>query len=216
MQTNSNIPQSSKPFVVALTGGIASGKTTVSNWFAQQGVCIVDADMAAREVVAIGSPALAQIQKRFGDDILTPEKALNRQKLRDIVFNVPNEKHWLEALLHPMIRQHMAEQLKVCTTPYAIAVIPLLVETGIPEFIDDVCVVDCSTETQRKRLAVRDNLASTMIENMLAAQASRQQRLALANQIINNDEDETALINQLPALHQQWLTQAITDAQLTS
>lgn len=197
-----------KPFVVALTGGIASGKTTVSHWFAQQGVCIIDADIAAREVVATGSPALAQIQQHFGDDIITPEKTLNRSKLRDIIFNAPVEKKWLEALLHPLIRQHMVHEVAQSASPYAIAVIPLLIETEIPDFIDEICTIDCSLETQRKRLSLRDNTHTEIIEQILTSQATREQRLFFAEQIINNDEDEENLLKQLPALHQHWQTKA--------
>jgi len=167
-------------------------------------------------VVAIGSDALTQIHRHFGDPILTPEKTLNRATLRDIIFNTPAEKSWLEGLLHPLIRQYMIQQLEACTTPYAIAVIPLLVETGIPDFVDEVCVVDCSPETQAKRLLSRDNVNIELIEKILTAQASREQRLALAHRIIDNNADEEALLVQLPALHQQWLRRAVIGGQLRS
>jgi dephospho-CoA kinase len=191
-----------RPFVVALTGGIASGKSTVSHLFAQQhGVCVVDADIVAREVVAIGEPALLALVDHFGEAVLSADGSLNRAYLKDIIFAHPSEREWVNELLHPVIRQRMMTQLSACQSDYAVAVIPLLAEAGVPEYVNFVLVVDCEQEMQYQRLLARDEMPQQLAESILSSQASRKQRLALAQGIIVNDRDTS----------QQQLQQAVAD-----
>ena len=141
----------SKPFVVGLTGGIGSGKSAVSDLFAQQGIDIVDADVVARQVVEPGTPALQAIIDHFGEAIVTDNGTLNRPALRKRVFENDLDKQWLNALLHPAIRAEMQTQLEVATSPYVVFSVPLLIENGLDSMADTVLVVDCSEETQLAR-----------------------------------------------------------------
>lgn len=182
------------PFVVALTGGIASGKTTVSDLFHKlYGVCVVDADVIAREVVAIGQPALTAIEAHFGGLVLNNDGSLNRSYLRARIFKDANERDWLNNLLHPLIRQEMNKYLSACQSEYVIAVVPLLVETGVPDFVDFVLVVDCSPQTQLQRLLQRDKIDQELAKSIVTAQATRDQRLSAAQGVILNEVDTSIL-----------------------
>lgn len=191
--------------VIGLTGGIASGKTTVSDMFAKLGIDIIDADVIAREIVAKGTPALAAIVERFGDDILTPEQELDRQKLRTVVFSDSAKKDWLNALLHPLIREQMQLQTANATSPYCILSVPLLVENKLNTMVSRTLVVDIDEASQIKRAIVRDNSEQAIIESIIASQASRKERLAAADDVIVNNKDLDWLSAQVQDLHQMYL-----------
>lgn len=191
--------------VIGLTGGIASGKTTVSDMFAMLGVDIIDADVIAREVVAKGTPGLAAIVEKFGDDILTPDLELDRQKLRTIIFSDNAKKDWLNALLHPLIREQMLLQTANATSPYCILSVPLLIENKLNTLVSRTLVVDIDEASQIKRAIARDNSEQAIIENIIASQASRKQRLAVADDVIVNNKDLEWLSAQVKDLHQMYL-----------
>jgi dephospho-CoA kinase len=189
---------------VGLTGGIACGKSTVANLFAALGVTIVDTDLLAREVVAPGSPLLGQIREHFGDAVFHTDGSLERRALRARVFADPTERQWLERLTHPAIRALTDVRCEAATGRYVIVAIPLLTETGSAGRFDRVLVVDCRPELQLSRLQARDCSTRVQAERMLAAQASREQRLALADDVIQNDGDIAALRDRVQALHRQY------------
>ncbi len=190
---------------VGLTGGIASGKSTVADLFAKHGVTIIDADVIAREVILPGESAYDAIITYFGKNIIGAEQQIERAKLRQIVFNNPEKRIWLEKLLHPLIRDRMIACSLKANSPYCIHVVPLLIETWPHPEINRILVVDVSVETQIKRLKIRDNLDKDMIENMLQAQISREERLAHADDIIVNEGDLTALVDAVEKLHEKYL-----------
>lgn len=191
--------------VVGLTGGIACGKTTVANLFAELGAPVIDTDMISRQLVEPGQPALNDIIQTFGHHYLTDEGQLNRSALARYCFSHPEARKKLEAILHPKIYDEMAQQLNVLKAPYVIVVIPLLVETGRSPLIDRVLVVDCPIDQQRQRLQQRDRRSKDEIEGILQAQASRRQRLEAADDIIENNGQPEQLINDVSRLHQQYL-----------
>jgi len=196
-----------RPFVIALTGGIACGKTTVSDFFHQHyDVCVIDADVIARDVVAIGQPALALIADHFGELALQQDGSLNRMHIKQCIFSDATERTWLNSLLHPLIRKRMQEQHAACTSDYALAVIPLLVEVGVPDFVDFVLVVDCSVEAQYQRLCARDGVDFELAQSIIAAQATREARLAIADAIILNEHEISAqqLAQQVSHWHQAF------------
>lgn len=191
--------------MVGLTGGIGSGKTTVANLFAAHGVCLVDADVIARDVVAVGSDGLAAISHHFGAEVLLADGSLNRPWLRQTIFADAVAKAWLNALLHPLIRQEILQQLAHAQSDYVLLVAPLLIENGLTALTDQVLVVDVLPETQIRRTAMRDGVPDTQVAAILAAQCSREQRLAAASQIINNDVDQIDLTEQVTRLHEFYL-----------
>jgi len=200
-------------FRVGLTGGIASGKSTVANLFAALGITIVDTDLLAREVVAPGSPLLREVTAHFGKELLSSDGSLNRQALRERIFAAPAERKWLEALLHPAIRALTDARCAAATGPYVMVAIPLLVETKGGERFDRVLVVDCEPELQLARLQARDGTTRAAAELMLAAQATRAERLAAADDVIKNDGDTAALRNQVEKLHRGYVAAAAAHAQ---
>ncbi|NUW68555.1 dephospho-CoA kinase [Vibrio coralliilyticus] len=194
------------PFVVGLTGGIASGKTTVANLFQSQfGIEIVDADVVAREVVEPGSEGLKAIEERWGSDILLHDGTLNRAKLREVIFTNEEEKAWVNGLLHPMIREKMQADIAKVTSPYGLLVIPLMVENNLQSLADRVLVVDVDKQTQMQRTVERDGVPLEQAESILAAQASRTQRLAIADDVIKNNATNQELLPQITELHQKYL-----------
>lgn len=194
------------PFVIGLTGGIASGKTTVANLFQQQfGIDIVDADIVAREAVEPESAGLKQIVQRYGAAILLDDGTLNRAQLRDIIFADPNEKQWLDALLHPMIRQRMLEQLDNTTTPYALLVIPLMAENNLQTLANRVLVVDVDESSQIERTMLRDGISQQQAQSIVNSQATRAQRLAIADDVLKNHSKNQQLLYQITELHKKYL-----------
>ncbi len=191
--------------VVGLTGGIGSGKTTVANLFAKLGVTLVDADVIAREVVAIGSEALQQIVDKFGVDALLSDGSLNRSWLRTRVFADESAKQWLNALMHPLIRAEIQRQLNTAKSAYVLLVAPLLIENGLTALTSQVLVVNVSPATQIRRTCARDQVSTSQVEAILAAQCSQSQRLAHAEQVIDNDSDGIDLSEQVAELHAFYL-----------
>ena len=192
-------------FTVGLTGGIASGKSTVADLFSQQGIAIIDADQIAKSIVAPGSDVLQEIIQHFGQDILDNEQQLNRSALRSIIFNDDGQRLWLENLLHPIIRQQMFEQRQSASSPYCLFVVPLLIEKQHDFDIQRLLVIDCPLLLQIQRATARDNATEQQIQRIVDSQASPAQRLAEADDIIVNDSDCPQLEQQVLRLHQQYL-----------
>lgn len=198
----------SKGYRVGLTGGIASGKTSVANLFAALGVTIVDTDILAREVVAPRTPLLAEIAAHFGAGILAPDGSLDRRALRERVFADASERRWLEQRTHPAIRALTDARCEAATGPYSMVAIPLLVETGGSDRFDRVLVVDCPPELQLARLMARDGITREAAQRMVSAQVSREARLAVADDVIQNDGDMAKLRDQVAKLHREYVAAA--------
>lgn len=200
------------PYIVGLTGGIGSGKSTIADLFAELNVPIIDADIVARQVVEKGSPLLAQINQHFGHSILTETGELNRAKLRQIIFDNEQEKSWLNNLLHPAIRQTMLNQLNQITAPYVIWVVPLLIENQLTEFCQRILVVDVTPEIQLERATARDNSKIETIKSIMQSQVDRQTRLSYADDVIENtlplSQNSEKLKAQIKLLHQKYLALA--------
>lgn len=194
--------------VIGLTGGIGSGKTRVSDCFIRYGVPVVDTDQLARELVEPGQLALAEIVAHFGLDCLDDAGRLHRARLRERVFADAEGRRRLEAILHPCIRAQVRERVATLTAPYCVVVIPLLAETGMTDLVERVLVVDAPEAEQIRRVVVRDQVDETQAHRILAAQASRAQRLALADDVLENIGDLEALDRQVALLHQRYLTLA--------
>lgn len=193
-----------RPFVVVLTGGIASGKSAVSERFANLGVPVVDTDVIARELVQPGQPALAEIVSTFGTDILDEKGRLDRRRMRQIIFGDQDSKHRLEAILHPAIGAAAEQQILSLDTLYCILVVPLLAESGRYRWADRVLVVDVDEATQIARLTARDRVDRHQAEAALKAQSSREQRLALADDVIENRGSLRELDRAVSALHEKY------------
>ena len=193
-----------KPFCVGLTGGIGSGKTTVTNIFKALGVPIIDADVISHELTMPGEPAYNQIISHFKTNIINTDKTLNRKKLREIIFSQKDEKQWLESLLHPMIRAEMKSAIESVTTPYCICVIPLLAESKGITFLDRILTIEAPQTMQQQRAMERDNATRESIQNIIKTQASKAKRLAIANDVINNDSSLSSLNEKVLTLHQQY------------
>jgi len=191
--------------VIGLTGGIGSGKTAVSDRFKAKGITVVDADVVAREVVEPGTPALAHIAAHFGDEVIQPDGTLDRAALRKKVFQDETERKWLEKLLHPAIGESIFNQLANAKSPYAIFVSPLLIETSQYQMAERVIVVDVPVATQIARTMTRDNNDEAQVKAIIAAQASREQRLVKAHDVIINDQGLAHLDAEVERLHQQYL-----------
>ena len=198
--------------IIGLTGGIASGKTTVADLFQEHfNIDIVDADIVAREVVAVGSDGLRQITEHFGEAILLEDGTLNRAKLREQIFSNPEDKAWLNALLHPMIRHKIEEGLTNIRSPYGLLVAPLLIENQMQGMADRVLIVDVPTEVQIQRTMNRDNVSEEQVKAILKSQASREQRLAIADDVIKNHTKNQDLLPQITDLHQKYLAISTQD-----
>ena len=200
----------SPKLTIGLTGGIGSGKSAASACFERLGICVVDADVVAREVDEPNTPALADIAQHFGPTILQPEGTLDRAQLRQIIFADPTQKAWLEGLLHPIINQRLKEQLANAQSAYVIFVSPLLLETSQHQLTDRILVIDCPPESQVARAALRDNIAPTQIEAIMATQLNRTERLARAQDVLHNHGSLDDLEVQIGKLHQRYL--ALSDS----
>ena len=177
-------------FIIGLTGGVAAGKSEVTRRFEARGIAIADADLAARQVVEPGQPALARVVETFGADVLQADGRLDRHRLREHVFADADARHRLEAILHPAIREHLAVQCRNAAGPYAIAAIPLLTEVGgraAYPWLDRILLVDAPVELQHARLMRRDDIDEALAAKMIAAQAGRAERRALADEVVLND-----------------------------
>jgi len=190
--------------VVALTGGIASGKTAVSDRFARLGVPVVDADVMAREVVQPGQPALARIAAEFGVQVLDDSGHLDRRRMREMIFVDPETRRRLEAIVHPAINRLTRENIAAVEADYCILVIPLLAVSGRYEWADRVLVVDVDEGTQVARVMARDGIDEARARAILAAQASRQERLALADDVIENSSSLEELDGKVAGLHEKY------------
>jgi dephospho-CoA kinase len=196
------------PYRVGLTGGIASGKSAVADAFARRGTPIVDTDAIARDVVEPGRPALAEVVRAFGPGVLDADGRLDRRALRTLVFAQPELRRRLEAILHPAIRAEMHARADAAAGPYVVVAIPLLVENGLQAQVDRVLVVDCPPEVQLARLLARDGETPEGARRILAAQASREARLAAADDVIVNDGSLAELDARVDALHRAYLVRA--------
>jgi dephospho-CoA kinase len=194
-----------RPLRIGLTGGIASGKTTVAGYFADLGVPVIDTDVIAREVVAKGAPALTQIHDAFGDAVFSEDGSLDRPAMRELVFSDADKRLQLEGILHPKIREAAVAQAGAVTAPYMVIVVPLLVESPMQEFMDRILVVDCSEDVQLSRLKARDAENEEQAHRMIAAQASRNERLAIADDVVLNDADLDETRTKVEALHHKYL-----------
>lgn len=195
-------------YIVALTGGIGSGKSTVADAFSRLGIAIIDADIIARQVVEPHTPGLHAIAAHFGKSVINADGTLNRRLLREHIFSQPAEKAWLNALLHPMIHQETQRQIAGSTSPYVLWVVPLLVENQLQHKADRILVIDVSPETQLQRTMLRDNVSREHAEQILAAQATREARLAVADDVIDNDGAPDRIASDVARLHAQYLTYA--------
>ncbi len=199
---------SQHPFAVALTGGIGSGKSAVAERFAELGVTVIDADAISHALTAPGGAALTPIEQAFGPAIIRGDGSLDRAALRARVFSDPTARRRLEGILHPMIRTRMQAELAADTGPYALLAIPLLVETGQTDLADRILVVDAPDALRIERVARRSGLEPDEIRRIMASQASRAERLAVADDIIDNSGDIDALRPQIQALHARYLALA--------
>ena len=194
-----------KPLVVGVTGGIGSGKSTVCAAFERHGIPTIDTDQVAREVVMPGTDGLAAVVAEFGPGVLAADGTLDRPALRRIVFADPERRVVLEALLHPRIRARVREHLAAVTTPYCLVGIPLLTERSGHGYLDRVLVVDCPEEIQIARVMSRDKLTASEVAAIMGSQASRQERLAIADDVVTNTRDLTAIHAQVDILHDRYL-----------
>lgn len=197
------------PLRIGLTGGIASGKSTVAELFSKRGIPIIDTDVIAREVVAAGSSGIEEIRTRFGDDMIAESGDLDRVAMRKLIFLDDKSRSDLEAILHPRIGAEVRRQAETLGGPYQIIAVPLLVTSQLLQFIDRVLVVDCEESTQIERLLKRDAGTIEDARRILAAQSSREERLAIADEIVSNDSDLRHVQDQVTALHEAYLRLAM-------
>lgn len=204
------IPSNARAFSVGLTGGIGCGKSTVADLFAELGASIVDTDVIAHGLTAPHGPAMPAILAEFGPDFATPEGALDRARMRTLVFSDATARTRLEAILHPRIRDATAAAAAIATGPYVIYVVPLLIESGTwRERVSRVLAIDCSEDTQVARVMRRSGLTADAVRAIMAAQVTRQQRLAAADDVIENDDGVEALRPQVERLHERYLALSV-------
>ncbi|QNI02920.1 dephospho-CoA kinase [Halomonas sp. SH5A2] len=196
--------------IIGLTGGIGSGKSTVARAFGEHGIGWVDADDVAREVVAPGEPALDAIRQHFGPEVINQDGALDRAALREIIFEAPEQRHWLEQLTHPLIRERLIatlEDIQSGPSPYALLVSPLLFESGQAALVDRTLVIDIPTDMQLSRTLERDAVSEANVRAILDAQMSRDERCARADNIIDNSGDIAHMQRQVARLDQYYRAQ---------
>lgn len=200
-----------RQYIVALTGGIGSGKSTVANVFATLDVPLIDADVIAREVVKQNSPTLSAIAKHFGPEVLDSNGALDRAALRARIFSDSKEKTWLNSLLHPLIKRKTEQKLRSARAPYVLWVVPLLIEYDLQKRADRVLLVDVEHEVQIARTLSRDGVSREQVKNILAAQAPRQRRLACADDIIDNNGFPEKITDRVAILHRRYLALSVSE-----
>lgn len=196
------------PLRIGLTGGIASGKSTVADLFADLGAVVIDTDVIAREVVLPGQPALDEIRDAFGESVFDKNGSLSRAEMRKLVFSDDDARHQLETIVHPRIQEETYRQSDRARGKYQLIVIPLLVESSLKSFVDRILVVDCDEDTQIRRLLARDAESDEQARRIIAAQASREERLSIADDVIRNDGDLANTRSQVAALHEIYLALA--------
>lgn len=202
-----------RPLRIGLTGGIASGKSTVTQRFAELGVPVIDADVAARQVVEAGTSGLAQVVQRFGPEVLDAAGRLDRRALRNLIFNDSSSRQALDAILHPLIRAEMEREAAQAQGPYVVMAIPLLVEGGSSDKrVDRVLVIDADETLQIQRLQARDGSSAEQARAILASQASRAARLAAADDVLLNSGSVAELRQAVDRLHEQYLQLAQTSS----
>ncbi|MCS4263973.1 dephospho-CoA kinase [Pseudomonas protegens] len=194
------------PWTLGLTGGIGSGKSAAAQHFIDLGVHVIDADHAARWVVEPGRPALEQIARHFGLGVLQADGQLDRAALRKLIFEVPEQRRWLEALLHPLIAEEIVSHLARAESPYAILVSPLLIESGQSRMTQRILVIDVPQQLQIERTLQRDQISEQQVQAILQAQASREERLRHADDVLVNDRDHAWLRSEVERLHHFYLT----------
>jgi dephospho-CoA kinase len=196
-------------FIVGVSGGIGSGKTTVTDLFSDKGIVVIDADVIARQVVEPGTKALEAIVEKFGKSILNAKGQLDRAQLRSVIFDGqesnPLHKTWLNDLLHPIIRQQMISQTKAAESIYCLLSVPLLVENKLMSLVDRVLIIDVNESIQLQRAITRDGSNEQQIRGIMNAQATRKERLKVADDVIDNNDDLAQLIPQINKLHEQYL-----------
>jgi dephospho-CoA kinase len=198
-----------KKLVVGVTGGIGSGKTTVARLFEALGAEVVDTDEIARQLTLAGQPAVELIRAQFGEEYVDPEGALDRARMRELVFADAQAKRRLEAILHPLIRAEASARVGRSTAPYVLLIVPLLVETGgYPELVGRVLVVDCEERLQLERASRRSGLSEEQVRAIVASQATREQRLQAADDVITNNAGPAELAEQVRRLHARYLALA--------
>lgn len=193
-------------FVIGVTGGIGSGKSFVCRLFNERhGIVVIDADIVAREVVAPGEAGLGEVVTAFGTEILTPTGELDRARLRRLVFAEPERRRVLEGILHPRIAERMRQHIAAAPGPYCLVGIPLLTEGGRRDYLHRVLLVDCTEDLQVSRVMARDHLTEPEVIAIMRTQATREQRRALADDIIMNDGDAATLTERVDELHRRYL-----------
>lgn len=191
-------------FIVGITGGVASGKSTVCRYFADRGIPVIDTDLIARQVVVPGSQGLDLVRQHFGESVLSSDGQLDRRQLRRLVFDDATQRKALESILHPLIRAEVTRQIAACNSDWLLLAVPLLVEKGWQETVDRVMVVDLSESEQLRRLCQRDGIDPSQAKAMIDSQAPRQVRLAAADDVVDNSGDLTFLASQLDDLYDRY------------
>lgn len=202
--------QTKSPWILGVTGGIGSGKSTATRRFASHGIVVVDADEVARQVVEPGSAVLDAIANQFGSAVLQQDGSLNRAALRQIIFADPEAKTWLNELMHPAIRKEMLKQLYAATSPYVILSAPLLLENGLEQYCQRVLVIDIPEHLQRQRTQARDQVSSEQVNAILASQLNREERMAKADDMIDNSGSVRDLEEKIDRLHEYYLRIALS------
>jgi dephospho-CoA kinase len=193
-------------YIVGLTGGIGSGKSAAAQVFAELGIAVIDTDAIAHALTAPGGAAIAPIRAAFGDEYISPEGALSRPRMRELVFADAAKKRQLESILHPLIRAQSTDLVKDARSPYAILMVPLLIESGdYRRRCQRILVVDCPEELQLARVSARSGLAAGQVRAIMANQATRGARLAAADDVIDNSRDLAQLHHQVETLHARYL-----------
>jgi dephospho-CoA kinase len=191
---------------IGLTGGIGSGKSTIADLFHHLfSIPVIDADIIARQLAEPGQPAYTLILQTFGQDISNADHSLNRDALRQLIYSSPGKKKQLETILHPLVYQQMQSEFNQQKSPYSILCIPLLLETKMTAFVDRILVVDCPVQIQIDRVLQRDSLPKDQVISIISTQASREQRLSYASDIIDNSNSSNLLAEQVKKLHNQYL-----------